>query len=101
MPKSAALHQGHFDALAFDPDDTRDPRSKAFIPREGSRKRGLEIAFDPEKHKSAFQSCLRLYTCPDVPAPALHLIALRGMLNPNKFPSHLSESAEYINQWTP
>ena len=41
------------DALAFNPDDTRNPRSKHFIPREGSRKRGLEISFDPDKHKCA------------------------------------------------
>jgi hypothetical protein len=56
MPKRkpASSQSGDVDALAFDPDDTRDPRSKAFISREGSRKRGLEIAFDPEKHKCAF-----------------------------------------------
>ena len=41
------------DALAFDPEDSRDPRSKHFIPREGSRKRGLEITFDPSSHKCA------------------------------------------------
>jgi hypothetical protein len=44
---------GDVDALAFDPDDVRNPRSKHFIPREGSRKRGLEIGFDPERHKYA------------------------------------------------
>jgi hypothetical protein len=44
-------------ALAFDPDDTRDPRSKHFIAREGSRNRGLEVSFDADRHKCAAPAC--------------------------------------------
>lgn len=50
---AAAKHGQDVDALAFNPEDTRKPTSKHFIPREGSRKRGLEITFDPDKHKCA------------------------------------------------
>ena len=52
-------------ALAFDPDDSRDPRSKHFIPRSGARKRGVEITFDPSQHKC-------VYSTLPLPVPCLH-----------------------------
>lgn len=47
-----------FNALAFDQNSTRDPLQKHFIPREGSRKRGLEIEFDPTRHRLIFWDML-------------------------------------------
>eukprot|EP00892_Ulva_mutabilis_P007614 jgi/Ulvmu1/5224/UM022_0017.1 len=40
-----------FNALAFDQNSTKDPLQKHFIPREGSRRKGVEIEFDPSRHR--------------------------------------------------
>jgi hypothetical protein len=42
-----------FDVLTEAAEGARDPRSKQFIPRHGSRRKDLEIHFDPDRHKCA------------------------------------------------
>jgi hypothetical protein len=95
MPKRkpASSQSGDVDALAFDPDDTRDPRSKAFISREGSRKRGLEIAFDPEKHKCAFW--ILPWNANPAGSVGMHLCSNRNTLVQQHNPRHPRACATY------